>query len=298
MSADINILREALTDELLRAFGLPKTNWSRRSIFWLFRGLIEQFAQGGLTFDQLVADQGFQPAAAWLLERFCTRVSVCGQETIPFAGPLLVVSNHPGSIDVLLLMASLRRPDVKLISNNIPFLQRLPATSAHLIYGARTIDITRRMSAVRLALRHLQGGGALILMGTGLIDPDPEVHPDAAQSMDSWSPSMELFLRQVPEARVVLAVVSGVLSPRWVHHPITWLRKEPRRKRLLAEIAQIAHQALFPRLRYLSPHLSFAPPVSLPDLQQEAQSDRVLPVLITHAKGLLIQHMGMVMSKK
>ena len=297
MSTDIDILRETLITELLRALGLPKTDWLLQIFIRLLHGPLEQFVQGGLTFDQIVADRGLQPAAAWLLDRFCTRVSVCGLETIPHAGPLLVVSNHPGAIDVLLLLASLHRPDVKIITNNIPFLQRLPATSAHLIYGSRTNDITKRMSAVRLAIRHLQSGGALLLLGTGHIDPDPEVYPDAAQSIDRWSPSIELFLRQVPrstrgvETQVLLAIVSGVLSPRWAHHPITWLRKEPRRKRLLAEMAQVAHQTLFPRLRYLSPRLTFSPPVSLPELQQESRSPRVLPAILTRAQSLLAQHM-------
>ena len=292
MPADINLLRAALADELVRAFGLPKTAWSQRSMAWLFHGLIEEFALGGQAFDQIVAAQGLQPAAAWLLERFCTRRTACGLETIPSAGPLLVVSNHPGTIDVLLLQASLPRPDVKHISNDIPFLQCLPATSAHLIYGARTNDVYKRMAAVRLGIRHLQAGGALFIMGTGQIDPDPEVYPDAAASLERWSPSIELFLKQVPATQVLVAVASGVLSPRWAYHPITWLRKEPRRKRLLAEIAQLAHQAFFPRLRYLSPHLTFAPPLRLPELQRESSSPQVLPIIITHAKTLLAQHMS------
>jgi hypothetical protein len=298
MPADLSSLRSTLADELLRASGLPKTAWLHRSLIRLLHGPMEQFVVGAQTFDKIVSDRGLQPAAAGLLERFCASYTALGLETLPSDGPLLVVSNHPGSIDVLLLLASLPRPDVKIISNNIPFLQCLPATSAHLIYGARTNDITRRMSAVRQALRHLQSGGALVLLGTGHIDPDPQVYPDAARSIDRWSPSIELFLRQAPGTRVLPAMVSGVLARRWAHHPITWLRREPRRKRLLAEIIQVAHQALFPRLRYLSPHLSFAAPLSLPALQQEAASGALLPVIIAHAKTLLERHMEIVRSKK
>ena len=289
--ADITTLRNTLADELLRAFGLPKTTWLQRTLLWLFHGLIEQFARGGLTFDQIVAAQGLQPAAAWLLERFCTNYRACGLETIPSEGPLLLASNHPGSIDSLLIMASLSRPDLKLIANDIPFLQCLPATSAHLIYSARTKDISKRMSAVRLAISHLQSGGALAIMGTGLIDPDPEVYPDAAASLDQWSPSIELFLRQVPQTQVVVAILSGVLSPRWASHPITWLRKEPRRKRLLAEIGQVAEQAFFPRRRFLTPSITFSRPVCLSELQQPTHSSPVLPAVISRAKVLLARHL-------
>jgi hypothetical protein len=291
MPADITSLRSALADELLRAFGLPKNARLQRIFGRLFHGLIEQFACGGQTFDQVVADEGLQPAADGLLDRFCTSYSADGLETIPLQGPLLVVSNHPGTIDVLLILASLRRPDVKLLSNDIPFLQRLPATSTHLIYGARTKDIHKRMLSVLAGLSHLKKGGTLVLMGTGLIDPDPEVYPDAPASLECWSPSIELFLKQVPETQVLVTIASGVLSPGWAHHPITWLRKEPRRKRLLAEIGQVAQQALFPRLRNLSPHISFAPPVRLPELQLESRSDQALPAIIIRAKTLLAQHM-------
>jgi hypothetical protein len=289
--AYITSLQNTLADELLRAFGLPKTAWLQRTFLFLFHGLIEQFASGGLAFDQIVADQGLQPAAAWLLERFCKNFSASGLETVPSEGPLLVVSNHPGSIDSLLIMASLRRPDLKLISNDIPFLQHLPATSAHLIYGARADDIFKRMSAVRIAIRHLHTGGALAIMGTGRIDPDPEVYPDAAASLDQWSPSIELFLRQVPQTQVLVAILSGVLSPRWARHPITWLRKEPRRKRLLAEIGQVAEQTLFPRRLFLSPSITFAPPIRLPGLQQPTFPSTALPAVISRAKILLAQHL-------
>jgi hypothetical protein len=291
MSANISTLRNTLAYELLRAFGLPKNAWLQSTFRWLFHGLIEQFAQGGLTFDQTVAAHGLQPAAAWLLTRFCTRFTACGLETIPETGPLLVVSNHPGSIDILLILASLHRLDVKLISNDIPFLQSLPAASAHLIYGARTVDIQKRMASLRAGIRHLQAGGTLILMGTGHIDPDPEVHPEAAQSLERWSPSMEIILKQVPETRLLVTIVSGVLSARWACHPITWLRKEPRRKRLLAEIGQLTEQAFFPRLRYLYPHITFAPPICLPELQLESHSASVLPAIISRAKTLLVEHM-------
>jgi len=291
MPAEIKALRDSLTGEIIRAFGLPKTAWSKRAFAWLFHGLIEQFASGGVTFDHIVAVEGLQPAAAWLLTRFCKNVTAHGSESIPHDGPLLVVSNHPGVIDVLLIMALLGRKDVKQISNNIAFLQCLPATSAHLIYGARTKEPHKRMTAVRAGIRHLQSGGVLVLMGTGIIDPDPEVYPDSSESLEHWSPSIDLFLRKIPETQLIITIVSGVLSPGWGHHPITWLRKEGRRKRLLAEIGQVTQQALFPGSLLLAPHISFSAPLRLSELQLEGNSGRVLPAIIIRAKDLLVQHM-------
>jgi len=155
------------------------------------------------------------------------------------------------------------------------------------------------MFAVRLAIRHLQRAAApCYSWAPATSTPIRKSIRMPPQSIDRWSPSIELFLRQVPRStrgwrlRWLLAIVSGVLSPRWAHHPITWLRKEPRRKRLLAEMAQVAHQTLFPRLRYLSPRLTFSPPVSLPELQQEKPFPRVLPAILTRAQSLLAQTHG------
>ncbi len=55
------------------------------------------------------------------------------------------------------------------------------------------------MAAARSGIRHLQNGGALLLFGTGLIDPDPAVYPGAEKEIENWSPSIDLFLRHVPE---------------------------------------------------------------------------------------------------
>jgi hypothetical protein len=284
-------LRDALTDEIIRAFGLPKTAGLHRIFSKLLLRFIDPFSLGGMTFDRMVAQEGFRKAALWLLTMFCSNITVHGLENIPLKGPLLLVSNHPGTIDVLLIMAMLIRKDVKHISNDIPFLKCLPGTSSYLIYGARTKDIYKRMSAVRAGIRHLQSGGLLFLMGSGIIDPDPEVYADAGEYLDLWSPSIDLFLRKVPETKVLVTIVSGVLSPSWGHHPITWLRRAGRRKRLLAELGQVAQQLLFPGSLYLASHISFAPPIDASELQPESGSRQILPALIARAKILLAQHL-------
>jgi len=261
-----------------------------------FHRPIEQFSSGGVTFDQMVENEGFQKAAAWLLTKFCSSLSAYGPEYIPPEGPLLVVANHPGIFDILLITALMNRNDIKIISNDIVFLKCLPNTCAHLIFSARTNNIHKRMTAVRAGIRHLQGGGALILLGTGLIDPDPEIYPHAEKNLEFWSPSIDLFLGKVPEANVLVTIVSGVLSRGWGYHPITWLRRDGRRKRLLAEFGQVVQQILFPGSLYLTPHISFAPAVGTTILQHESGSARVLPAIITRAKILMAQHMKRISS--
>ena len=67
----------------------------------------------------------------------------------------------------------------------------------------------------------------------GEIEPDPSVLPGAVESLHQWSESIGLFVRLAPEARIVPAIVSGVLSASAQCHLITRLRRRPEgRKRL------------------------------------------------------------------
>ena len=292
MTADINSLRNALIDEIIRAVGLPKNaSLPRALLATLFHGPIEEFSSSGINFDQMVAENGFQKAAAWLLPRACSSVTAHGTEHIPTQGPLLIIANHPGTFDVLLIASIVNRNDIKIITSDIVFLKNLPNTSAHLIFRARTNDIQSRMTAVRAGIRHLQSGGALILLGTGYLDPDPEISALAGKNLEHWSPSIDLFLEKVPETNVLVTIVSGMLSRGWSDHPITWLRRDAWRKRLLAEVGQVAQQLLFPGSLYLNPHVSFAPAVGTAELQRESSSGRNLPAIITRAKTLMAQHM-------
>jgi hypothetical protein len=296
VTADINALRDSLTNEIIRAIGLPKTARLHRIFATVFHRPIEQFSSGGVTFDQLVQNEGCQKAATWLLTKFCSSITAYGPEYIPPKGPLLVVANHPGVFDVFLITAMMNRNDIKIISNVIVFLKYLPNTCAHLIFGARTNDIHKRMAAARAGIRHLQSGGVLILFGSGLIDPDPEIYPHAAKNLELWSPSIDLFLRKVPEANVLVTIVSGVLSRGWGYHPIIWLRHDGWWKRLLAVYGQMAQQLLFPGSLYMTSHISFAPAVGTTELQHESSSGRVLPAIITRAKILMAQHMDRISS--
>ena len=296
MIADINALRDSLIYEAIRALGLTQNARLHRVLAGLFHGPIEQFTSGGVTFDQMVEMQGFQKAATWVLTRLCSSLTAYGLENIPPDGALLVIANHPGTIDVLIIAAMMTRNDIKIIASDIVFLKFLPNTCSHIILSSRTKDMHKRMTAARDAIRHLQSGGALILMGTGFLDPDPEINPLAVKHLENWSPSIDLFLRKVPEANVLIAIVSGVLSKSWGHHPITWLRHDGWRKRLLAEFGQVTQQLLFPDSLYLTPHISFAPPVGAAKLQIESSSGRVLPGIVASARSLMAQHLGRISS--
>lgn len=161
-----------------------------------------------------------------------------------------------------------------------------------MIYASE--DPGSRMAAARQGLRQMQEGGALLLFGTGLIDPDPQVYPHAEAEIQNWSASIDLFLRQVPQAQVVISILSGIVLPRWAHSPLTGLQRVDWQKRRIAEYGQVIEQLLLPGKPNISPYMSIAPPVSVEVLRRESGSDRVLTAVIARGKALLDDHIAWV----
>lgn len=283
-------LARTLVNEMVGAVGLPKTAVFQAPFWFAFRGLMTRFAELGLTFDRLVAQQGLPKASEWALSYFCDRVTGRGREFVPPGGPLLVASNHPGTYDALVIFSQLGRSDIHWISSEIPFLDNLPHTRQHIIFASRT-SAAQRMTTMRAAIRHLRGGGALLYFGAGHRDPDPAVYPGAAEEMKTWLPGLDFFFRHVPGLRLLPAIVSHVVAPKWARHPITRLRRKPIDSRRLAEFGQVISQLLFPGRLMLAPRISFGPSADFETLQAESSAENILPAVVGRAQALLAEHM-------
>ena len=285
---DISTISDSLIKEIINAVGLPKTLVVQKLFNLLFHRATERLAGIGVTTDRLLAQSGLRAAGQWMYSNFCKDVVVHGQEAIPKEGPLLVISNHAGAYDSLILAAEIGREDLKIIASDIRFFKELPHIAEHIIF--LTDKLVDRAAATRAGIRHLQHGGAFLIFGTGRIDPDPAVYPHAETFIDRWSASIDLFLQRVPEARVVVTIVSGVLSRQWGHSPLTWLRRHDWERRRLAEFGQVLQQLFLPGTLYLRPRVSFAPPVSVDNLRQERMEESVLPAVIRRGKILFEEH--------
>jgi hypothetical protein len=289
MDAEIATLTKLLIAELVKAVGLPRTKLFLRLFWILFRIPMSRFAKVGLTFDRLVAEAGFPKASEWALTNWCSRITERGTQNTPAEGPLLIVSNHPGTYDALIIFSQLGRKDIRWISTEIPFLDNLPHTRSHVIFASRS-NALRRMAAMRSAIRHLQTGGALLYIGAGQLDPDPAVYPNAAEHIEEWLAGIDFFFRHVPGLRLMPAIVSGVVSPKWARSPITLLRRKDIDKRRLAEFGQGILQLLFPGRLMFTPYVSFGPPVTFETLRSESSQENVLPAVIARTKALLDEH--------
>jgi hypothetical protein len=288
MDAETRLLSDTLIYEIVNAVGLKKTRAAFRTFSLFFQKAAGRLAEIGVTADRMIATDGFPAASGWMSSHWVRDVSARGRETIPATGPLLVVSNHCGAYDFLVIPSQLGRRDLKIISSDIHFLKNLPNACDHLIF--LTDDPRDRMSAAREGIRHLQSGGALLLFGTGLVDPDPAVFTGAEKEIGNWSPSIDLFLRQVPQANVLVTIASGIVSSKWAHSPLPRLRRIEWEQRRLAEFGQVLSQLFRPGSLYVSPRVSFAPPIDMETLRRESGSERVLAAVIARGKELLAEH--------
>jgi hypothetical protein len=287
--SQISILNSHITDEIFAAFGFGVDGWPRRLLWPLFWPPAQLAARlvGGV--EQNVAQFGLAEAANRLLPRFVDGVEVKGAENIPGQGPLLVASNHPGAYDSVAIIANLPRADLKVVVSDIPLLRNLPALDRRVIYTFEGVH--GRMTALRNMIRHLQDGGAVLIFATGFVDPDPAVLPGAEEKLADWSPSLELALQRVPEARVLPTIVSGVLSSASLGSPLLRIQKEAWRQRKLAEFLQVIQQLVFHRDYGLTPRISFGEPLTAKELAGRSPSGEVMPEIIAQARSLLARHM-------
>jgi hypothetical protein len=164
--------------------------------------------------DRDLAGASLRSAARAALDRYGVDLAP-GDTPLPAEGPLVVVANHPGLFDALALFAAVGRDDLATLAARRPLFDALPNVRRRLLViepGARG------GLALRVALRHLRGGGALLHFPAGRIEPDPRVAPPGTPLLEPWKPGLDLILaaaaRSCPGLQVATALVSGVISPR------------------------------------------------------------------------------------
>jgi len=285
----IATLRRALLDDIFVDFKSSRYRWLCRLMLPLVWPAAHRFARIAASFDLYVQHLGLREGMRRILPYFVSDVRACGVEHVPAEGPLLVVSNHPGAYDSIAIAATLPRTDLNIIAGGFSLLQRLPAASQHLIFI--TADVRARMMAVRSAIRHLQEGGAVLIFPGGRVEPDPAYLPGMFEAMNAWSSSLELFLRKVPQVKVLPTIVSGVLSPKFLNSPFIRFWQGIRNPQAAAEVIQVITQMFFPKKVQLVPQISFGPAKTVDELMSEqAVGEDLLASIIAEARCLLEEH--------
>jgi putative hemolysin len=275
---------------MVKVLGLMPSARTRLLLGPVFWPPAHRFASVAAFFDRMVEENGLTEAARWALTQFVTKLKVHRRAEVPKEGPLLIASNHPGTVDGLAITASLDRPDLKIVASGLPFVRGLPSTGRHLIYISQ--EAHDRAAALRSMIRHLRGGGSVLIFPSGNVDPDPAVLPGADRALESWSRSLDLLLRSVPETRVLLTIVSDVLLPALVQNPLTRLRKEIRDRQKVAEFLQVSLQMLLRKGPALTARLSLGEPLGAAELQSRGPGQSPTRALVANAKRLLEEHLA------
>ena len=287
----LNSLTETLIVEITKALALPQTPQTVRKITGLLAGkAARRFSELALELDHVVEQDGLAAGARLLLPRFVRSHSACGVENIPPEGPLVIASNHPASIDSVVISAHVTRPDYKVIIGEIPFFKNLPNVSRNAIFAPAQNDISRRMQVVREIIQHLKTRGAILIFARGAIEADPAFMPDADAEFDKWSRSLEIFLRKVPQTQVLVTMVSGVIAKSAMSHPITRFREiRPDRQRL-AFMYQMIRQILSGKEVFgLTPRVTFG---ELINIDNTTDREHMLQTINKSAYRVLKAHMA------
>jgi 1-acyl-sn-glycerol-3-phosphate acyltransferase len=263
------------------ALHLPDAPWAVRLVEGLFGKFMANVIDVAVTFDQKVGEESLTTACKWISAICGEPAEVLGKEKIPAEGPVLVVSNHPGYFEGMLTISQMPREDIKIIVGGIPYFNQMPNTRQRIFYTDHSD--TNNISALRNAVRHLKSGGMFLIYPTGQADPDPDAMPGSMERIDDWSDSVALMLRRVPETILVPTIVSGIVDPQYLRHPLARIQRERRSRIRVAELFQMYRQFIEVGTPPISrPRLSFGEPVSGSQLIDEC------------AKELLKTHMSWV----
>ncbi len=287
-SDQLAALRTSILDDVFKDFNQARKRWIRNLLEPLTYFSAHRFAKLMLNLDNTISQDGFRQALHDLATYFVNDIGVLGGEHIPKDGPLLIVSNHPGTIDSAAIGAKLPRDDLNIIATGFPLLQRLPYASQRLIF----IDPhdPMNLSGARSTINHLRAGGAVLIFPSGRVEPDPAIMPTAIEKIPNWSPSIEFFLRKVPQTQVMVTIVSGVLSPIFLHNPITHLLKGIRDPLAIAEVSQIVTQMVLKKRFRMNPKISFDIPQTVEELRRDYEL--IYQAVIAKADQLMSDHLS------
>jgi hypothetical protein len=202
----------------------------------LLRPVAQRVAREFVATDAVFASRAIPDAARWTLGHFSASVEVAGLDRVPRSGAILLVANHPGLTDALALLAALDRPDVRIVAADYPFLHAMRGLGPHLIFLGPTG--ATQLGWIRAVVRELRRGGVVLLFPAGRLEPDPAIL-GAKGALLPWSASVDVIRRLAPEAHIVPAAVTGVLSRRAFAHPLTHVRRTARDRQRVATLVQM-----------------------------------------------------------
>lgn len=284
----VDQLHAALEDEVFRLSGWTRRDPRRMVIQALVSKPLCRFAGLLSSLDEDIHAGGLQWGLERILSEFVLRIHYQPLDAFPTSGGVVVACNHPGTFDGLILARLIQREDVRIIARDMPLLRGLPAINRHLIFSTR--DMVQRSEVLRKAIAHLNNGGVLLTFPRGTIEPDPAYQTGAMGEVRHWLPSLEFWLRKAPQARLVIATISGVISPAALKVARLLIR-DAWNAQVAAEIGQVIVQVLAPTWWKIEPRVTFSAPLSLPRLQAETREKHLFPIIQARVLRNMVEHL-------
>jgi hypothetical protein len=288
--SNFDALMQINLNDLLDNLGLKSAAWARPALARIFRRPIAEFTQLVVDYDRRIGEAGLQAASREIMGNMVREVRGVAIENIPREGPVLFTANHAGLTETLACFSLIPRADLKAMGNDRPFVRLLPHVLDRLVpVPAAQGD---RFAVVRQATRHLQAGGALFMNPAGRIEPDPACMPGAIESLKSWSPSIALFIKRVPQAQVVPTLVSGVILPSTLDHPFARVRRtQADRERAAASVQLMIHMRERGNTP-LAPTVEFGVPMLAGDLAQRGDATAIVSAITDVMAGMMRKSFG------
>ena len=262
MTSVVDTLTQINLNDLVSAFGWQHQPVLAQHLRRLFVKPGQVFAHQMSDFDSAIGVYGLVEASRSTIRHYVRDLRVFGRDRIPQAG-FLALSNHPGMADTLSLFTALNRPDLHVIALGRPFLDAMPNMSKQLFYLRD--ESASRVSFARQVSVHLRNGGAALTFPAGRIEPDPDIHNGAIESLQTWTDSVAVFIRMAPETAIVPVLVRGVVWDKAANHWLTRIKKTERdREKLAAALQLLAYTTL--RVKPVSARVQIGEPIYVKDL--------------------------------
>jgi hypothetical protein len=289
-SADDDARSRALTrinlQDLLDNFGLAQVRWLRPALERLLWSQASQFTRLVMDFDRRIGEAELQSASREFLARHTRGLHIIGLENAPMKGAVIFAANHAGMSESLACFSAIPRRDLRVVANDRPFVRALPNMFARLIAVPEAAG--DRFAVVRQVTRHLNSGGALFINPAGRIEPDPACMPGAVESLRVWSPSLGVFIKRAPAVCVVPTLVSGVILPWTLRHPLVRLRRRRQdRERAAAAIQLMVHLRQRERTP-VTPTVRFGRPLHGEDLAQLGSAQEIVAAITAAMADMML----------
>jgi len=277
---------------ILFSLNIPNLKVTRWGMERLVGRWLSSVLDIALEFDRQIEDESLTSACAWISEKCGHPVKVHGAENIPPDGPVLLIANHPGYFEGMAITAQLPRQDLKVLVGGIPYFSNLPNMKNRIMYTDRSTE--RNIVALRKVIRHLRSDGSVLIFPTGHADPDPDYMEGAHRRFEDWSDSIALIMARVPETRLVPVVVSGILEPQFINHPLARRQSELVPRMRVAGFFQIYSQFRSENRPPLShPRVTFGVPIDGETLAKQPSKKKKMSLIIKRGQALLAEHMAL-----